>query len=216
MNNSILGCKIMEIFKKLNDSKLDYILIRNIKNELPNNLILGKDIDILVKHEQLGHLKSFLKDNSFKEIPHPHRHNIFLYGVKKFKFYRDPDYILFDLNFDLVCRSFDAGQWIPLDQVVQKSAWKNKRFHTDGEFMYWTLSYEDEFISLIVRSIFDKREFQVGYIERILNLYPLVNMNDVKYKMNLIFFSYTDNLIEQIKVKSFSNIIKNYIGFEEY
>ena len=127
MNNSILGSKIIELFNKLNESKLDYILIRNIKNELPNNLIIGKDIDILVDHNQLDDLKSFLKENSFKEILHPHRSNVFLYGVKKFKFYRNPDHILFDLNFELVCRSLDAGQWIPLDQVVQK-AWKIKGF----------------------------------------------------------------------------------------
>ena len=82
--------------------------------------------------------------------------------------------------------------------------------------MYWRLSYEDEFISLIVRSIFDKREFQLGYMERILDLYHLVNMDDVKYKMDLIFFNYTEKLIEQIKFKSFSNIISNYISFDKY
>lgn len=217
MNKKLVSNKsIIDIFDKLNTSKIDYVLIRNINEELPNNLAVGKDIDILVKHQKLDDLKIFFVKNGFKEIPHPHRGNFFLYGVKKFKFYKNYADVLFDLNFHLVCRSLDAGQWMPLDQIAQESAWANKRFETRKEFNYWSLSYEDEFITLIVRSIFDKREFQKGYIERILELFNLINIDNVKSKMNLIFFKYTNNLLRQVENNNFKNIINNYIGFKEY
>lgn len=216
MNNLVASDQIIDIFDKLNESKIDYVLIRNICEELPNNLIVGKDIDILVRYEQLNDIKTFFSMNGFNEVPHPHRGNIFLYGVKKFKFFKNESNALFDLNFNLVCRSLDAGQWIPLDQIVQESAWKNKRYVAKDGFKYWTLSYEDEFITLIVRSIFDKKEFYDGYKERILKLLELINENDVRAKMNLIFFKYTDMLLEQIKNEEFSNIIENYISFKEY
>lgn len=216
MSNIVLSSQIIDIFNKLNKSQIDYILIRNISKELPNNLKIGKDIDILVKYEQIDDLRLFFEKNGFKKIPHPHRGNIFLYGVKKFQFYKDGSSVLFDLNFHLVCRSLDAGQWIPLDQTVQGSAWKSKRFETKNDFSYWALSYEDEFIALIVRSIFDKREFQKGYTERILELLKLVDIDDVKTKMNLIFFKYTDTLLKQVQNKQFNNIISNYISFREY
>ena len=216
MSNIVSSIKIIDIFNKLNESSVDYILIRNISGELPNNLIVGKDIDILVKHEQLDNLRTFFEKNGFNELPHPHRGNIFLYGVKKFKFFKNQAKVLYDLNFHLVCRSLDAGQWIPLDQMVQESAWKNKRFVETAECKYWALSYEEEFITLIVRSIFDKKKFQDGYIKRIIELFDLVNMDDVKVKMNLIFFKYTDSLLNQIQDGQFKNILNNYISFMKY
>ncbi|NLO17466.1 MAG: hypothetical protein GX118_04680, partial [Arcobacter butzleri] len=109
------------------------------------------------------------------------------------------------------------GQWIPLDQIIQESAWKNKRFEqlTD-DFGYWTLSYEDEFVCLISRSIFDKKEFQNGYIKRINELINLINKNDVTEKFNMVFFKFTPYLMSYIEKQNYDEIIKNYLQFKEY
>lgn len=216
MSYFISGTEIINVFNKLNEADLEYVLIRNINEELPNNLKIGKDIDILVKSEQLDRLRLFFNTNGFREYPHPHRSNIFLYGVRKFKFFKNEGEILFDLNFQLVCRSLDAGQWIPLDQMVQESAWKNKRLHVRGDFKYWTLSHEDELICLVVRSIFDKSKFEDGYKKRILELIELVDFDSVEFKMNLIFFKFTKKLLDQIRHNQFDNILDNYLSFREY
>jgi hypothetical protein len=207
---------IVEIFDKLNLSDINYILIRNIDNELPNNLKVDKDIDILVKNEDIDKIYSFFKKNKFNRMPHPHRGGVFLYGVKKFEFFKNNYNILFDLNYHLVCRSLDKGQWMPLDQIIQRSAWINKRLVKTKELSYWTLSYEDEFITLIVRSIFDKKEFQQGYIFRIESLYLLIDKKDVTQKMSYIFFNYTPTLLKQVEKKEYSDIINNYISFKGY
>ncbi len=209
--------EIVDIFTLLNENKLDYILLRNINKELPNGLGVGKDIDILIRWEDRKKFYSFFELYSFQKIPHPHQNDIFLYGVNKFEFLKNKANVLFDLNFQLAVRSLDAGQWIPLDQNIQESAWKNKRHKQQSDnFGYWTLSYEDEFIALVVRSIFDKKEFQSGYIKRINELYSLINKNNVIEKLNMVFFKYTPYLMKSLEQNDYENIIKNYLEFKEY
>lgn len=210
--------ELVNIFKLLNKSELKYILLRNINNELPSKLEIGKDIDILV-HKKDEHLfKKIFQENDYQTIPHPFKNDVFLYGVDRFEFkYNNNNKVLFDLNFQLAVRSLDAGQWIPLDQKIQELAWKNKRFEKiDENFGYWTLSYNDEFITLIARSIFDKREFQDGYIKRIEELKNKIDLNDVREKLELVFFKYTPYLLKQIENKEYGSIIKNYLQFKEY
>ena len=78
------------------------------------------------------------------------------------------------------------------------------------------MSYEDEFVTLIARSIFDKKEFQPGYIKRIDEIFELVDRNDVEVKFEKVFFKYTSYLLEQIENKKFDYIAKNYLEFKEY
>ncbi len=209
---------IINIFKLLNKNKLNYILIRNINQELPHKLEVGKDIDILINKNEEKKFISFLKENSYKQLIHPFRYDTFLYGVNRLEFrYKNNKDILFDPNFQIIVRSFEAGQWIPLDQIIQKSAWENKRFHQqDSNFGYWTLSYDDEFVCLVARCVFDKKEFQDGYKKRIDELYSMINKEDVLEKLNLIFFKFTPYIMELIKEKNYDNIIKNYLQFKEY
>ena len=207
--------EIINIFKLLNKNNIKYILMRNIDNELPTHLEIGKDIDLLVNNREK--IVDFFKNNNFKKINHPHQNNIFLYGVKKFEFYKNDKEILFDLNFQIAVRSLDAGQWIPLDETIQLSAWENRRFEQQSEdFGYWTLSYDDEFISLVARSIFDKKEFKDAYIKRIEELFVLINKEEVVKKLNMVFFNFTPYLLEMIEKQEFDNIITNYLQFKEY
>ena len=213
--NVVYSNEIKKVFKLLNENQVEYILMRNIDNELPNDLEIGKDIDLLIKDKKA--IVKILKNNNFKKITHPHQNNIFLYGVEKFEFYKNDKEVLFDLNFQIAVRSLDAGQWIPLDETIQISAWKNRRFEQQSEdFGYWTLSYDDEFISLVARSIFDKKEFQDGYIKRINELQPLLGKEEVVKKLNMVFFKFTPYLLEMIEKQEFDKIITNYLQFKEY
>jgi len=213
--NCVESDKILNIFQLLNERKVEYLLMRNINNELPYHLEIGKDIDILVKDR--NKMVEILKECKFNKISHPHENNIFLYGVQKFEFYKNNENILFDLNFQIVVRSLDAGQWIPLDQAIQESAWQNKRFErAGGGLEYWTLSYEDEFVALIARSVFDKKEFQAGYVSRLDELLPMVNKDNVLKKLQFIFFKYAPLLLYQIEQQNYPDIVINYLKFKEY
>ena len=216
--NLIQSKELINIFTLLNKQKLNYILMRNINDELPSTLEIGKDIDILVYKKDEKQFVNFFKANNYETINHPFKYGIFLYGVDRFEFkYNNNNNILFDLNFQIAVRSLDAGQWIPLDQSIQESAWKNRRFEQLNEdFGYWTLSYEDEFVSLVARSIFDKKEFQSGYVKRIDELSSIIEKLNVFEKLNMVFFKFTPFLMDYIDNKDYENIMKNYLEFKEY
>lgn len=207
---------IINVFNKLNTASLDYILIRNINNELPDSLRIGKDIDLLVHYNDRRGFINFLVERGFKSIKHPHCDNIFLYGANKFEFFVNKDNVLLDLNYQLTCRSINAGEWIPLDQKIQDSAWKNKKINENGKFTYYSLSAEDEFVVLVTRSIFDKKEFQNGYIDRIEELINLIDVNDVIAKFQLVFFKFTPLLLTMLKNSQYEMILERYISFSEY
>jgi len=216
---SIINSKdLIDIFILLNKNDLEYILMRNINNELPSGLKTGKDIDLLVNKKNENKIINLFIDNGYETINHPCKYDTYLYGVDKFKFkYNNNNKILFDLSFQLSVRSLDEGQWIPLDQSIQESAWENKRFKQQRNgFGYWTLSYEDEFVTLVSRSIFDKKEFKIGYIRRINEILLLINIDIVIEKLTLVFFKFTPHLMEYIKQNNYKNIIKNYLEFKEY
>ena len=207
---------IIEIFNKLNTSGFEYILIRNINNELPSSLRIGKDIDLLVHYNDRRKFINFLKTNGFKRIDHPHRHNKFLYGVKIFEFFVNKDNVLLDLNYQLACRSLNAGEWIPLDNKIQDSAWKNKVTNKIDNFSFYSLGLEDEFVALVTRSLFDKKEFQDGYMERIEELMNQINVNEVIAKFQLVFFKFTPVLFSMLKERQYKVVLDRYLSFREY
>jgi len=210
---------VVEVFSQLNSFQRPYILLRNIDNELPDNLKYGKDIDILINKSDEASFKEFFKKIGYNPIKHPLANNVFLYGVDRFEYMyaNKNNHILIDPCFQLVCRSLNAGEWIPLDQIIQESAWHNRRFvEQNNNLSYWSLSYDDEFITLIARSIFDKRTFAQGYIKRIEEIYSLISLDNVNKKMNLIFFKFTPLLLQLIENREYSDLVDRYIKFKDY
>ena len=108
--------------------------------------------------------------------------------MRPFQFYKK-DNIYVDVCFQLSCRSFNANEWFPLDIIVQESVWKNKL--KDNQIWKYTLSKEDEFIHLITRSIFDKKEFTTPYISRIEEIIQEIDIDDVLEKLDVIFFKFS-------------------------
>ena len=119
--NFIQASELKKIFKLLNEAEVNYILMRNLGNEIPSNLIIGKDIDILINRSEKNKIIKFLNSNEYKIINHPLKNATFLYGVDKFEFlFNKNNKILFeDLNFQISVKSLDFGQIIPLDQSIQ-------------------------------------------------------------------------------------------------
>jgi hypothetical protein len=207
---------IIDIFNNLNAAGLRYIVIRNINSELPGSLKFGKDIDLLVPYNERSKFINFLAEKGFKNIRHPLCNDIFLYGANKFDFFVNKDNVLLDLNYQLTCRSLNAGEWTPLDHKIQDSSWENKKLNKSSQFTYYSLGMEDEFVALVTRSVFDKKEFQKGYINRIDELIVAIDVNDVIVKFQLIFFKFTSMLLSMLKKRQYEMILDRYISFSEY
>lgn len=205
---------IEEIFDLLNRNSLNYILLRNLDKELPDKLPLKKDIDLIISPKDKNKFSSLLKNDGWKKRFHPFGNFPFLYGMHHFEFYTKKD-ISLDICYDLACRSLNKGEWFPLDLKIQESVWINKRDVSNKPWKF-RLSYEDEFIHLITRCIFDKKVFTKAYITRIKELKERVNWDKLLQGFELIFFNFSETLRDLIEADSYEIIIKNYYQFKNY
>lgn len=211
---------IHEFFENITDSKIPYVVIKNVSNELPDHLIDGKDIDIVVHEDYRDEFEQFMMRNNFEKQIHPlgrERGWNFAYKLPEYQFWKlknDRMTFYIDASFKLSCKSLTPRMWIPLDTCINEDIWKNRVF--DEKNHWWIMDDETILIYLIVRSIFDKREFQSGYVEGIEERKELLNNVEVQYKLSKIFFHYTEPLIQQIFKSEYENIIGNYLTFTEY
>ena len=106
------------------------------------------------------------------------------------------------------------NMWIPLDQKINNDIWKNKVF--DSKNNWWIMDEKTIFVYMIARSILDKHMFKDVYISDIEKKRFLLDDAEIREKLSLIFFKYTDHLIELIKNGSYATIFDDYIAFTEY
>ena len=122
--------------------------------------------------------------------------------------------MIIDVCFQLACRSLNANEWFPLDMIVQESIWKNKL--KNKQIWKYTLSKEDEFIHLVTRSMFDKKEFTIPYISRIEEIIQEINVDDVLEKFDLIFFKFSKILFNELSNQNYDHLYTKYIQFKGY
>lgn len=213
-------CKktILEFFELLNKKGLRYVLIKNINDELPDMLVDGKDIDILVHPDDYTKYKIVMADNDFSMIFHPEGYKygwLFLYGVKEFvKFKSIKTGLEVDACFQICTKSINMNAWIPLDKAINASIWKNKVW--DEKNHWWIMDDKNLVVYLITRCVFEKELFSSKYIYEIdKRKYLLENIECIK-KLNLIFFSFTEELIKLIKNDDYEKICNTYIQFTKY
>ena len=211
------GSEIIKLFNALNDSKIRYVLLRNINGELPNQLTKGKDVDFLVHPSDKSKFRFFVETLGFKKIRHPFHLYKFLYNLESFHFFEKKDLIL-DICYQIACQSLNKNEkaWLPLDCVIQESFFANRVLYEENDFKYWKPCFEDELIGLIVRSVFDKRIFLDSYIETIEILFDKIKINNVSKKLNLIFFKFTPKLLDMLKLRSYDKILDQYLTFKDY
>ena len=218
--NYIPAETIKDFFNQLNSSDIEYVLIKNISDELPNELKDGKDIDILVNENQIDDFAKFMNSHNYKKQVHPYGKKAgwnFAYKLPEHQFWQfnSKDFTLYiDTAFKLCCKSLTPNVWIPLDNCINECIWKNKVF--DKTNNWWIMDDETILIYMFCRSIFDKKEFKSGYIAEIEKRKALLNNETIKNKLSKVFFKYTDFLISQVKKGDYENIINNYLTFKNY
>jgi len=205
---------IVKFFSIINIEDIDYVLLRNINNELPQKLSTNKDIDIIVNENDIDLFHKTLIKNGWKQIEHPYHRIPFLYGMTPFKFY-DKGGLHIDVCCQLSCRSLNNGEWFPLDMKIQSELWERKIYTPEAPWKY-RLSYEDEFLHLITRCIFDKKKFTEVYIDEMQYLYPKCDEPILFDKFNAVFFKFSAKLLELLKCGLFDEIILSHLQFKEY
>ncbi len=214
MNDYFEKEEVSSCFDILNKANINYILLRNINNELPEKLLRTKDIDIIVHKDNLQLLHEIFLLNGWKQIRHPYYKTPFLYAMTPFRFY-DKNGLHIDISCELSCRSLNDGEWFPLHQKIQDDIWLNKVDIKSKPWKY-ELSSEDEFIHLITRCIFDKKKFSKEYILRIDFLFNKIDLEITLSKLHLIFYNFSNKLIDMISAKEYNYLPKTYITYKDY
>ena len=211
---------ILDFFEKLSSADILYVIIKNISDELPRHLKDRKDIDILVHESYVRQFEEFMAANNFNKCTPPlGRENgwNFAYQLPEYQFWKlnEDKYTLYiDASFKLSCKSLTPKTWIPLDKCINDDIWEKRIF--DSKNHWWIMDDETILIYLLVRSIFDKREFKEGYIKGIESRKAFLKNAGVQQKLSKIFFKGTNLLIEQVTAGHYDNIISNYLSFTDY
>lgn len=205
-------------FDELNQSSIDYILIKNIGHELPGKLPVGKDIDILVNPADKELFRSKMKKIG-RRINHPYSsYNGWtnLYGLPEFEFwriFRSYDLII-DVTYQLCCMSLMPKTWLPLDKHIQESAWKNKVWN--DELICWTLDNNTLYVYYLARCIFDKKSFSDKYLSELQHLKDSIDIKAVEKMLNFIFYKFTSRLLKLLQEEKYNDIRTEYLRFIDY
>lgn len=208
---------ILEFFKGLNDSNIEYVLLRNVNNELPYNYTpYKKDIDVMVRPEHRSRFHAYMKKNKYVSSPHPldkGSGTVYLYAVYPFEFYKKNG-VYIDVCYQLVCKSPNAGEYLPIDMLINSSAWENRKI--DQQYGWYVLCEEDLLVHLLTRCIFDKKRFEPAYVSKIDELLKIVDMRKLTERLNVVFFRFTPTLLAKLNNHDYSTIRKEYFSFVDY
>lgn len=211
---------IDNFFNMLNKSGVNYMLIKNIADELPCNLKDRKDIDIVVKFEDREKFTECMGAHGFLYREHPLGISggwSFGYQLPQYQFWQlggIKQVFYIDACFKLMCKSLSPKMWVPLDESINTHAWQNKEWNET--LKCWQMGEKTLFVYLFARCVFDKHTFSEKYIAEIEKRKHLLSDAEVVAMIRTIFYKFTDTLIEMVKQDNYDEIIQKYLTFKNY
>lgn len=171
-------------------------------------------LTIIVPETNLKAFDNVLESLHATEVPHPFGVTngfIFLYQMKPFKLYLiEGKYI--EVYCQLPCASITPKSWIPVDRLIQKRVWNehkvdNGMIWCDDICCYiyhtcWAIFHNNGFSSF--ERLYLNSNKQIVYCKETVELFKL------------IFFNFTDTLVEMLKKSDFDSIIPKYFSFIDY
>lgn len=211
---------ITNFLSGLNQSNIEYVLIKNIADELPEHLENGKDIDICVREEDMHKLEDAMLSIGFVQLVHPKGTKngwAFYYGLPEHQIWKldcCPYDIYIDISFKLCCMSLTQYAWVPLDSYIQRYMWENKVW--DEKNNWWIMDINSRYAYYFIRCVFDKKTFSDKYINEIEKSKYQIDTNIVSSLLEKAFFKFTGKLLELVEEKKYQEIITEYKKFKDY
>lgn len=206
---------IKDFFLFLNKNSINYVLIKNDGNKVPYYLEDEKDIDFLIHPTEYEKLKTILINNGYEKKIGESCRRFFLYQLREDLFFKKEN-CYFHFYEALSCNPLtNMGKCkIPLDNIIQDYIWKNKKW--DKENNWWIMDDVSILLYLIIRSIFDKLDFRVIYIEEIEKRIEYIDSKDFYVLASSVFFKFTNKMIELVKKREYKNILREYLSYKNY
>lgn len=207
---------ILEIFQILNFEKIDYVLIRNTKNEIPFNLNITKDIDILVNPTSRDKLLKILKKHNFRRVLHPERFFIKLYGVNEFDKFKSKNGVLLDINYQYCVHSLTENMFVPLDKLIQNNIWLHKSNIMIDSLKVSFMGPNEYFVTYFSRLFFKDKKFNEWSKNELFDVFNKCNHDLLKKYLRLVFFKYSNHLYKFIENNYFDDLYPNFISYSDY
>lgn len=206
---------IVDFFKMLNESNLNYVLIKNDDNVLPNYLESENDIDFLIHPSDYEKLVEICISNGYEKRVGESCKRYFLEQLREDLLFRRED-CNFHFYEALPCSPLtNMGDCkMALERSVQEYIWENKIW--DEANQWWIMDDVAILLYLIVRSVFDKKEFKRKYIREIKKRRKLLERKEFKSLAQTVFFGFTPVLIELVKSEEYDKILGKYLSYSKY
>ena len=197
--------EFINIISILNKNHIDYVFLND--NKIENNY------DLLIKNNDYSQLLEKCRLNKLNDINNEN----YWYGASKPKIWIMENNERITIYKQLLVRSLTSGIWIPLDKIIQKSAFENRtKFEiSSGEYAF-ILCNIDKIVYSISNSVFTTKVFSENDISFITRKLSQIDVEQLEYRLDKVFFKYTEKLMEQINNGSFNQILHDYIRFKEY
>ena len=205
---------IKSIFEILTHCTSNMFVVMRGHDEIPNDITVKNDIDILLAGQHsLPLISKELQNNGFKMHVDQHR---YMYGAEPhIQFMHEGIDIKLDMVTGLYYRSVvDKMLWMPVNKEVYQSMFRNRVYCKD-EIWKFRPAYEDELVHIVCHCIFDKRNTPDKYVKRINELLPLIDESKVNYLLERAFYKASDVVFETMKNNP-ENLHNAYITFTEY
>lgn len=135
----------------------------------------------------------------------------YLYGMDKFlRFFNGEIYVT--ICFQIACRSTLHGEWVPLDRKINSTALQTIR--EEGEIP--TLSPEDALCYLLAKCVYTEKNFSKEDCEKISENFEIADREKLFFKLEGVFFRFTETMIKMCEEKNFSEIIVSLWEFSDY
>lgn len=202
----------MEIINPVVDELAQLLVAHGVEYRIITSNV--SRLTILINRKFSDIFSQLMKSNKYKKLYHPYGksyHYNFLYLMEEFQlFYKKK--MLIEIFFELPCMSLMPYTWIPLDRTIQGSIWVEKKRYSE-------LYYLDDINSYIFKltwSVFMKRKFDKTDITFFQENKSLLDTERMIKGLQLIFFKYTMQMIQELKTDMYRTIIHNYVTFCDY
>ena len=167
---------------------------------------------VIIKPSDKKKAMEVMKRSHFKKLDHPYgkKHGFgFLYKMHEFSLFSRKNGAV-EVFYELPSLSMTPKKWIPLDLHVQAAIWENSSSDTN------LLDDESAWIYRMCLCIFTQVKLYEDDIEYFKKNKEIPFKDTIRERLELVFFGFTDRLLELLKNEKYEDIVETFYTYREY